>query len=201
MRQIVPQRVAAVVIWVVLIAGVLLVTWFVVAPKAVIDAPVVPADPPVTQFEAAPEVEPTALPALVVYVTGAVAHPGLYALAAHERVGAAVAAAGGLTADADYQAVNMAEHITDGQHINIPPVTEPTHSGPSTVQPTEPQRIAINTATAAELEQLPGVGASMAERIVAYRTQHGPFKTLADLDAVSGIGGALLERLQPLVRF
>ncbi|RLT29020.1 MAG: ComEA family DNA-binding protein [Chloroflexi bacterium] len=201
MRQIVSQRVAAIVIWVVLIAGVLLVTWFVVAPKTVIDAPVVPEDPPVTQFKAAPEVEPTALPSLVVYVTGAVAHPGLYALATHERVGAAVAAAGGLTADADYQAVNMAEHITDGQHINIPPVTEPTHSGPSTVQPTEPQQIAINTATAAELEQLPGVGASMAERIVAYRTQHGPFKTLADLDAVSGIGGALLERLQPHVRF
>ena len=201
MRQIVPQRVAAVVIWVVLIAGVLLVTWFVVAPKAVIDAPVVPADVPVTQFEAAPEAEPTALPALVVYVTGAVAQPGLYALAAHERVGAAVAAAGGMTADADYDAVNMAERITDGQHINIPLISESTPSGASIVQTTEPHQIAINTATAAELEQLPGVGASMAERIVAYRTQHGPFKTLADLDAVNGIGGALLERLQPLVRF
>lgn len=201
MRQIVPQRVAAVVIWVVLIAGVLLVTWFVVAPKAVIDVPVVPADAPVTQFEAAPEVEPTALPSLVVYVTGAVAQPGLYALAAHERVGAAVAAAGGMTADADYDAVNMAERITDGQHINIPLISESTPSGASIVQTTEPHQIAINTATAAELEQLPGVGASMAERIVAYRTQHGPFKTLADLDAVNGIGGALLERLQPLVRF
>ena len=201
MRQIVPQRVAAVVIWVVLIAGVLLVTWFVVAPKAVIEVPVVPADAPVTQFEAAPEVEPTALPALVVYVTGAVAQPGLYALAAHERVGAAVAAAGGMTADADYDAVNMAERITDGQHINIPLISESTPSGASIVQTTEPHQIAINTATAAELEQLPGVGASMAERIVAYRTQHGPFKTLADLDAVNGIGGALLERLQPLVRF
>jgi competence protein ComEA len=201
MRQIVPQRVAAVVIWVVLIAGVLLVTWFVVAPKAVINAPVVPADAPVTQFEAAPEVEPTALPALVVYVTGAVAQPGLYALVAHERVGAAVAAAGGMTADADYDAVNMAERITDGQHINIPPISESTPSGASIVQTIEPLQIAINTATAAELEQLPGVGASMAERIVAYRTQHGPFKTLADLDAVNGIGGALLERLQPLVRF
>ena len=95
----------------------------------------------------------------------------------------------------------MAERITDGQHINIPPISESTPSGASIVQTIEPLQIAINTATAAELEQLPGVGASMAERIVAYRTQHGPFKTLADLDAVNGIGGALLERLQPLVRF
>jgi len=95
----------------------------------------------------------------------------------------------------------MAAHITDGQHINIPPITDSIAPRAPTEQPVGTQPIAINTATAAELEQLPGVGASLAERIVAHRAQHGPFKTLADLDAVSGIGGALLERLQSLIRF
>lgn len=201
MRQIFSLRVASVLVWVVLIAGVLLVAWFVVTPKAVIEEPIPPVEQPVVRFADVPAVEPTALPAAVVYVTGAVAHPGLYALAAHERVGAAVAAAGGLTSDAAYDAVNMAAHISDGQHINIPTFTDSTAPRAATEQPGGTQPIAINTATAAELEQLPGVGASLAERIVAYRTQHGPFKTLADLDAVSGIGGAMLERLQPLVRF
>ena len=201
MQRIFPQRVAAVLIWAVLIAGVLLVTWFVVAPKAVIEEPVPSDMQPDIQLADPPVIEPTALPAVVVYVTGAVAHPGLYALAAHERIGAAVAAAGGMTADAVYDAINMAAHITDGQHINVPTSTDRNPPAESTVQSDETQFIAINTATAAELEQLPGVGASMAERIVAYRTQHGPFTSLADLDAVSGIGSALLERLQPLVRF
>lgn len=201
MQRFFPQRVAAVLIWAVLIAGVLLVTWFVVAPKAVIEEPVPSDMQPAIQHDDPTVIEPTALPAVVVYVTGAVAHPGLYALAAHERIGAAVAAAGGMTADAVYDAINMAAHITDGQHINVPTSTDRNPLTESTVPSGETQFIAINTATAAELEQLPGVGASMAERIVAYRTQHGPFKSLADLDAVSGIGSALLERLQALIRF
>ncbi len=193
------QRLLKVLIWSVLIAGVLLVVWYVVSPKAVVAEPLVPPEEPATLVESAPLPTPTEVAGVVVYVTGAVLQPGLYALSPTERVGAAVAAAGGMTTNAAYDAVNMAEHLSDGQHIKIPFATE---EGTSVAESdTTAQTIAINTATATELEQLPGIGASMAARIVAYRTQHGPFLTLADLDAVSGIGAALLERLQPVVRF
>ena len=193
------QRLLKVLIWSVLIAGVLLVVWYVVSPKAVVAEPLVPPEEPATLVESAPLPTPTEVAGVVVYVTGAVLQPGLYALSPTERVGAAVAAAGGMTTNAAYDAVNMAEHLSDGQHIKIPFAME---EGTSVAESdTTAQTIAINTATATELEQLPGIGASMAARIVAYRTQHGPFLTLADLDAVSGIGAALLERLQPVVRF
>lgn len=191
-------------VWLVLTAGILFVAWYVLAPKGVIDDPL----PPVVVADAAAAVlttpEPTDVPnaEVVVYVTGAVARPGLYALAHGERVGAAVAAAGGLTSDASYDEVNMAERLGDAQHIRIPfRSTESPAPVATDTQGEVPAQIAINTATAAELEQLPGVGASMAERIVAYRTTHGPFMTLADLDAVSGIGSALLAKLEPYVRF
>lgn len=192
------------VVWLMLTAGILFVAWYVVAPKGVVDD----ALPPVTQLDPGAEEEVYAAPTpiapaeVVVYVTGAVARPGLYALAPGERVGAAVAAAGGMTPEASYDAVNMAERLADAQHVRIPfRSTETTNPVVPVVSAGGVVQVPINTASAAELETLPGVGASMAERIVAYRTVHGPFMTLADLDAVSGIGSALLAKLEPYVRF
>jgi len=191
-------------VWLVLTAGVLLVAWYVVSPKAVVAEPLsaVPADAKPVPELALPEPTSVRTPDVVVYVTGAVARPGLYALAPTDRVGAAVAAAGGMTHDAAYDAVNMAELLTDAQHIRIPFAID-TVAAP-VVQTDDPDvmgQIAINTASATDLEQLPGIGASIAERIIAYRTAHGPFKSLADLDAISGIGSAMLQRLEPFLRF
>jgi len=191
-------------VWLVLTAGVLLVAWYVISPKAVVAEPLsaVPAGEPPALDAALPEPTSVSAPDVVVYVTGAVARPGLYALASTDRVGAAVAAAGGMTQEAAYDTVNMAEHLVDAQHIHIPfesgPVSAPVGSSDASAPAS---LVAINTASVADLTQLPGIGTSIAERIIAYRTAHGPFRSLADLDAVSGIGSALLERLAPFLRF
>ena len=193
-------------VWLVLTAGVLLVAWYVISPKAVVAEPLsaVPAEEPPAVDAALPEPTSVSAPDVVVYVTGAVARPGLYALASTDRVGAAVAAAGGMTQDAAYDTVNMAEHLVDAQHIHIPfesePVSAPVGSSDAPASASA-SLVAINTASVADLTQLPGIGTSIAERIIAYRTAHGPFRSLADLDAVSGIGSALLERLAPFLRF
>lgn len=81
-----------------------------------------------------------------------------------------------------------------------PPVVVRRERAESAAGPAE-GRVAINRATAEELQRLPGVGPALAQRILAHRQQHGPFRTLADLDAVSGIGPALLSRIGPLVDF
>ena len=191
-------------VWLVLTAGILLVAWYVISPKAVVAEPLraVPAEEPPAREAALPEPTSVSAPDVVVYVTGAVARPGLYALASSNRVGAAVAAAGGMTQDAAYDTVNMAEHLVDAQHIHIPFESEPVSAPVGSSDAAAPASlVAINTASVADLSQLPGIGTSIAERIIAYRTAHGPFRSLADLDAVSGIGSALLERLAPFLRF
>lgn len=194
-------------IWAVLCTGIALITWSVVfpapTPTVLVDAPDagqgVP-DGAASEYPTVPD--PTAAPETIVYVTGAVERPGLYALTSDARVGTAVTAAGGLTPDAAYEHVNMAAHISDAAHIHIPrrdedvAVTAPPAPGAA-----GSALVSVNDADATQLASLPGVGASLAERIIAYRTEHGPFASLADLDAVSGIGSALLRQLEPLVRF
>lgn len=152
---------------------------------------------------------PTTAPAasepelVVVHVAGAVARPGVYRMAAGDRVGDAVAHAGGATADADLDRINLAATVADGGQINVPRV------GQAVVVPLEPTTsnaptdadgpIDINTADAGLLETLPGVGPSTAAAIIRHREQHGPFPSVAALDDVSGIGPARLEALRDLV--
>jgi competence protein ComEA len=150
--------------------------------------------------------------AIVVHVAGAVASPGVYTLPAAVRVGDAVTAAGGATAEGDLDALNLAASVVDGQRVYVPrlgevdPASVPSGAGSAaaadggptgTVAPSGP--VDLNTATAAELELLPGVGPSTAGAIVDDRTRNGPFPTVDDLDRVPGIGPAKLEALRELV--
>jgi competence protein ComEA len=158
-----------------------------------------------------PTVEPTPAP-VVVYISGAVVQPNVYELPHDARVMDVVAAAGGLADDAASERINLAAHIHDAQHIHVPRQSEtalpasadssiPGDAGaatPAGAAATGP--LDINTASAAELQTLPGIGEAIAQRIVDYRAQSGPFATVDDLQNVSGIGPALLEQLRPLVR-
>lgn len=161
-------------------------------------------------------VEPTIPPPppdLIVYVSGAVAQPDVYRLPAGARVKDVVVAAGGLLPDAAAEMVNLAAPITDAAHIHIPKVGEiaapisPALSAdpvpaPNTGSPPPaavPGLLDLNRATQAELEELPGIGTVLAERIVAYRTEHGAFASVADLRSVTGIGAKLFAQLEPLV--
>ena len=146
--------------------------------------------------------------ALVVHVVGAVNAPGVVRVVAGSRVLDAVAAAGGLAPLADTRRVNLAAKLVDGQRVVVPAVGEgvPTvlgdpgggdHGGAGFADPAP--SVNLNDATVAQLDVLPGVGPATAAAIVAYRTQHGPFRTVDALADVHGIGPAKLEQLRPLV--
>jgi competence protein ComEA len=141
-------------------------------------------------------IAPTATPsAITVYVTGAVAQPGiLITLASASRVADAVQAAGGSTDDADLSRVNLAAPLRDGDQVHVPRVGEAFASATEGLIP-------INTATVEELVTLPGVGPVLAQAIVDYRAANGLFTSLEDLDAVTGVGPSLLEDLAPLITF
>jgi len=143
---------------------------------------------------------PTATPApITVYVTGAVARPqSLVTLPAGSRVQDALAAAGGAAAEADLNAVNLAGLLRDGDQVFVPALSAAGNPLPTTMGG---PKVRINLATAEELDALPGIGASTAAAIVAYREQNGPFTALADLDNVEGIGPALLEDIADLIVF
>ncbi len=152
---------------------------------------------------------PTDAP-LEVHVTGAVLRPGLYLFADGSRVQDAITAAGGLTTDANIQGINLAAKLEDGQQLNIPGGAAPAAAAPQattafrvltgTATPSaSSDLININTATADELEALPGIGPTLAQRIVDYRTQHGPFQRIEDIMDVSGIGPAIFDQIQGLI--
>ena len=134
-------------------------------------------------------------PRLVVDVAGAVRRPGLYTLATGTRVDDALAAAGGATQHADVTAVNLAAPLADGEQVVV--AARGTGGVGAGAAPGAP--VSLSTATAEQLDTLPGIGPSTAAKIVAYRQQHGAFHSLAELDAVSGIGPSKLAELKGLV--
>ena len=141
-----------------------------------------------------------AAPRLVVDVAGAVRRPGLYRFSAGARVAAALAAAGGGTARADLAAVNLAAPLADGEQILVPArgaAGAATASSGAASSPAAP--LDLNSATAEQLDTLPGVGPATAAKIVAYRQEHGAFHSLAQLDAVPGIGAGRIAQLKGLV--
>jgi competence protein ComEA len=160
---------------------------------------------------------------LVVQASGAVVHPGVYRLSADGRVDDLVREAGGLAPDADADKVNLAAPLADGERIWVPRTGEtevpavvaggagsaggaaptgaaaPGGGGAGTTGATVPAVVDLNTATAEQLDTLPGVGPATATAILAYRDENGPFASVDDLLEVRGIGDAKLEQLRPLV--
>ena len=138
-------------------------------------------------------------PGLVVDVEGAVRQPGLVRLPAGSRVADAVARAGGTTRRADRSGVNLAAPVSDGQQVLVPlRGAASTVASPSGgTAPGGP--LSLSTATAEQLDTLPGVGPVTAQKIVDYRTQHGAFHSVDELDAIPGIGPARLADLKGLV--
>jgi competence protein ComEA len=139
---------------------------------------------------------PSAAAQLVVDVAGAVRRPGLYHLATGTRIADAVAAAGGATQRADVTLVNLAAPLADGEQVLVPVRggVAATGGAPSTTAPLD-----LNTATAEQLDALPGVGPATAQKIIDYRQAHGPFRSIDELEAVPGIGPSKLAQLQGLV--
>ncbi|HEL1618073.1 TPA: helix-hairpin-helix domain-containing protein [Streptococcus suis] len=143
---------------------------------------------------------------LVVDVKGAVAKPGLYTLEADARVNDAVDAAGGLTSQADPKSINLAQKLSDEAVVyvaskdeNISVVTSTTASSAMSQEEKNTSLVNLNTATEADLQTISGIGAKRAADIIAYREANGGFKSVDDLNNVSGIGDKTMESIRPYV--
>jgi competence protein ComEA len=152
--------------------------------------------------------------ASVVHVAGAVRRPGVYRLPAGARVQEAVRRAGGARGGANVNGINLAAKVVDGQQVVVPSRTPSASGAPAAASgaPAEGSAaagagaaagppISLNNATAEQLDTLDGVGPATAQKIIAWRTQHGGFRSVADLGQVPGIGpkklAALRDRVQP----
>lgn len=145
---------------------------------------------------------------VVVHVAGAVVRPGVHRLAAGARAIDAVDAAGGALAEADLGRLNLAALVEDGQQVYVPRVGEERPSAPDAGAGSvadasgggvASQPVDLNTATVDELDELPGIGPSIAAAIASYRDEHGPFTSVDQLIDVRGIGEARLEELRDWV--
>ena len=144
---------------------------------------------------------------IAVWIEGAVNNPGIYRLPTDARLNDALVAAGGLAGNADLAQLNLAERLTDMQHIVIPA----TASGDAIVSvsaaatdssaPTNSnkQAVNINTASESELESLPKIGPALAARIIEYRETNGPFARVEELARVDGISPAMVDGLAGLI--
>lgn len=166
--------------------------------------------------EASSVAEPTLI---YVDLKGAVAQPGMYAFEAGQRVNDAIMKAGGFTAEAAQEVINLAQVLEDQMVIQVPTKTQLEEgmsvngialpqspqaavSTPSSASPSETENalVNLNTATAAELTTLPGIGEKKAKKILEYREQYGAFQTIEDLMKVSGIGQNTFDALKDQVR-
>ena len=157
---------------------------------------------------------------LVVHAAGAVAVPGVHRVAPGSRVADLLAVAGGPAGDADLDRVNLAAALVDGERVWFPRIGEvvppavvsspaggsagpsaggPSAGGPSAGEASPADPIDINTATAEQLDTLPGVGPATAAAIIEHRERNGAFRSVDGLLDVPGIGEAKLARLRPLV--
>ena len=180
------------------LAGLLLVVawwWWSGRPNETVlspDAPemVMTEGAPVTTQSTGDGAATTALSVVVVHVVGKVAEPGIVELPAGSRVIDAIDAVGGATKAKALESVNLARVVVDGEQIVV---------GESTQAPGA-DKVSINSADAGALEQLPGVGPVIAERIVQWRTDNGPFRSVEELAEISGIGPSMIERIADQVR-
>jgi competence protein ComEA len=164
--------------------------------------------PPAALPPAAPSVSPSPQE-LFVHVAGRVRHPGVYQFHQGDRVIDAIRAAGWVPSDADLRSINLAALLTDGQQIvvwrrgsagsGMGSVAGSSGGSESASPPSAMQPVNLNTATLEQLESLPGIGPALGQRILDYRSQHGPFASVDELVNVSGIGEKRMEDLRPLV--
>lgn len=208
-------------------------------PPPVVSTPPSEAATTTTPAVEAPAPKPAPEPKYYVHVAGAVKRPSLYLLSPGSRVMQAIKAAGGPTAKADLDSVNLAEKVKDGEKVYVPvkvaaapmlappgnaighqsvvPDAAPTAPASSsskavksakTTAAGKPAKLSspsqgqvnINTASAEQLQRLPGIGPAMAARVIAYRQQSGGFKQLEDLQEVGGIGPKKYAKIAPLVK-
>ena len=139
-----------------------------------------------------------AAPRLVVHVVGAVRRPGLFRVAEGARIADALGRAGGPTRRADLSAVNLAAPLADGQQVVVP-VRLPPGAAPPSGATGAGAKVSLGIATIEQLDELPGIGPVTAQKIVDWRTAHGPFRSVEELDDVPGIGPARIEQLRELV--
>jgi competence protein ComEA len=147
---------------------------------------------------------------LVVYVSGRVRHPGVVSLATGSRVQDALRAAGGVLPRSDLTSINLAEPLADGEQILVTKVGAGSSvssgspgagsGGVSGSRASAGAVVDINTGDVTVLDSLPGVGPVLAQRIVDWRTAHGRFTSVDELDEVSGIGDKLMAEIRPHVR-
>jgi competence protein ComEA len=197
------------------VAGVLLVAGTSVAGYALLRTPPAPDTEALLPYAPGaggqpaapiPTTSTTAPPELVVHAAGAVVAPGVLRLPTGSRVEDLLAAAGGPSPDADVDRVNLAAPLADGQRVWIPRVGEATPPevpgdapGPPGAGGEAEGPVDLNTATAEQLDTLPGVGPATAAAIIEHRERQGPFRSVEDLLDVPGIGDAKLAQLRDLV--
>ncbi len=146
---------------------------------------------------------PPTAPPLVVHITGSVSAPGVYTLPPGNRVADAIEAAGGMTEQADSEALNLAQVLGDGVHIHVPELITQNQENPQDPRTRSLSPLTalvnINTADQTELESLPEIGPHLAGEIIAYRETNGPFNTVDELLNVSGVGPVILETIRDLI--
>lgn len=142
-------------------------------------------------------IEESAGETIHVSVTGAVNTPGVVEVPLGARLQEAVDAAGGFTADANTDVLNLAGRVGDGEQVEIPVIGE-TQVSTTSNAPVD-GLIDINTATIAELDELPGIGEVLGGRIIAYREENGPFTSVDELSNIEGISTRLVDEIRPYV--
>jgi competence protein ComEA len=188
----VPQRRIAAAVLVCFVAAVLLLRGHGGGARGAAALRVAPVAP------AASAHAPAARRSVVVDVVGAVARPGVYHLPQGARVADAVARAGGLSRRAERTAVNLAAPIADGEQVLVAARGSPGGAAGPAGSGSASAPVSLSSATVEQLDTLPGVGPVTAQKIVAYRQQHGPFTSVEALDAIPGIGPARIADLKGL---
>ncbi len=136
---------------------------------------------------------------IYVHVCGAVKSPGVYALAQESRVYEAIQMAGGFTEEAAVTQINQAELVQDEGYIYVPTLHEVESGYVSEVQAGDSQKVNLNRATKEQLMTIPGIGEAKANQIVAYRQEHGTFKSIEDVMNISGIKEGLFEKIKDYI--
>jgi competence protein ComEA len=160
----------------------------------------------VARAPASVKIERPASTGALVHVAGAVRHPGVYRLHDGDRVEDAVERAGGARAGADVNAINLAAKVADGQQVVVPrrgaaaPAVGDPGAGEGSVGAASQPPVSLNSATAAQLDTLDGVGPATAQKILDWRREHGGFRSIDDLGEVPGIGPKRMAALRGKVQ-